>query len=38
MLKRAILLLAVLLQIGLFSVATVKADEAPLPKCWPCAR
>ncbi len=38
MLKRAILLLAVLLQIGLFSVAPVSGDDLPAPDCWPCAR
>ena len=36
MLKKIILLAAVLLQIGVFSVAPVAAEE-PEPHCFPCA-
>lgn len=36
MLKRLILLAAILLQIALFSAGPVKADEPPEPACWPC--
>ena len=37
MLNKAILLAAVLLQIGLFLAAPVKADSFPEPPCFPCA-
>ena len=35
MLKRAILLAALLVQIALFSLGPVVADEPPMPRCWP---
>jgi hypothetical protein len=38
MLKKLILALAVLLQLGVFSVTAVNADELPEPTCFPCAR
>lgn len=38
MVKRALLLLAVLLGMGLVSTQTVTADEAASPWCFPCAR
>jgi hypothetical protein len=37
MIKKAILLAAVLLQIALFSVGPMAADDPPMPPCWPCA-
>ena len=38
MLKKAILLAALLLQVGLLSVVPLNADEAPAPWCFPCVR
>lgn len=38
MLKKVILLAALLLQIGLLSVVPANADEAGAPLCFPCAR
>ena len=37
MLKRMILLVAILVQIGLFSVVPAAADGAPEPACFPCS-
>ncbi len=37
MLKRAIFLLAILLQIGVFSAGPV-VSISPVPDCWPCAK
>ena len=37
MIKKVLLWVAVLMQIGLFSVPTAVA-EAPEPTCWPCSR
>lgn len=37
MLKRLLLLAAILLQISLFSVGPVMADGDPEPPCFPCA-
>lgn len=38
MLKKVLLLVAVLLQMSLFSVPTAFADGSPEPTCWPCSR
>lgn len=38
MLKKVLLLVAVLLQISLFSVPTAVADASPEPTCFPCSR
>ena len=38
MVKKLVLALAVLLQMGVFSVATANADALPEPTCFPCAR
>jgi hypothetical protein len=37
MIKKVLILVAVLMQIGLFSIP-VSAGEAPEPTCWPCSR
>jgi hypothetical protein len=38
MMKKIVLLLAVLLQLSVLSVPTATADEAPEPTCFPCVR
>ncbi len=38
MLKKTILWAALLLQVGLFGVATVSADSFPVPDCILCSR
>ena len=38
MLKKVLLLAAILLQIGIFSVPVAQADAAPEPSCFPCSR
>jgi hypothetical protein len=38
MLKKVLLLVAVLVQIGLFSTPTANADGSPEPTCFPCSR
>ncbi len=37
MLKKLLLLAAILLQFGLITTPTATADELPEPSCWPCA-
>lgn len=38
MLKKTFLLIAVLLQMSLFSVPSAVADGMPEPTCFPCSR
>jgi len=38
MLKKLVLLAALLLQIGVFSAPSAVADALPEPECFPCAR
>jgi len=37
MIKKMLLLAAILLQLGLVSVGTVQANDPPEPTCMPCA-